>query len=149
MLSNIQSRLLYLSAFIQDDTLYETLYRSSQLFKYCLFSLLHMRWCLKLWLSKCKFLVACKVIRDSLGFWIPRCGFWFPGILDSGFLLRGFPVPKGLNSSLQFLVKCSIIAFRFPGMTSLGGFYYIIGTCKYMETSLCFLLRKWRLLRKE
>ena len=59
----------------------------------------------------------CKGIQDSLGFWIPCCGFRIP-VLDSGFKHSGFRIPKragfpffpGFNAFLRTLFSCSNLA---------------------------------------
>ena len=63
--------------------------------------------------------------------WIPDPRYW---ILDSTTVDAGFQKGCLIPVCSQMLN----IAFRFLGMTSLGGFYCIIGRSKYMETSLLF-----------
>ena len=74
----------------------------------------------RLGISAVMILAPYKVIRDILGFRIPRCGFWIPGTE-----LRIPPqwVPDSKRARFQIVIfgQTVIIAFRFPEMASLGG----------------------------
>ena len=64
-----------------------------------------------------------KVIQDSIGFWIPSCGFRTPGTglwipcqwnLDSGFQSRGFYISQEKNFPNPYFVK----NWRILGVTA-------------------------------
>ena len=81
-----------------------------------------MCWPSSLILSETLLLAPCKGIQDSLGFWIPCCGFRILGtgfrIPDSGFKHSGFRIPKrsgfhffpSFNAFLRTSFSCSNLA---------------------------------------
>ena len=61
----------------------------------------------------------CKVMQDSIRFWIPSCEFQ---MLDSGFYLYRFRIPKHKRFQILLSGLLLIFAFRLLGMTSMADF---------------------------
>ena len=102
--------------------------------------------------------VPCERIQDSLGFWIPRCGFQIPGTgfqylsVEIGFwiaIISGIPdslscIPDSKNQESGFISK---ITSRIPdsGFSYMGRILVVVANSRHWEIHGKFMVSSLQL----